>query len=105
MAVSQLATQAAWDGSRRAWAALRTPGERPGCSDPSVSVCRHRSLRHATFRRRGEDVFRAGDPVTHFYCLLGGELHIISRAADGAEQLDYTIQVGRAALGASGARG
>jgi len=32
--------------------------------------------------------------VTHFYCLLGGELHIISRAVDGAEQLDYTIQAG-----------
>jgi CRP-like cAMP-binding protein len=32
--------------------------------------------------------------VTHFYCLLGGELHIISKAADGAEQLDYIIQAG-----------
>ena len=32
--------------------------------------------------------------MTHFYCLLGGELHIISKAADGTEQLDYVIQAG-----------
>ena len=42
----------------------------------------------------GARIFRQGDPATHFYLVLSGEVALVREAADGAEELHATIEAG-----------
>ena len=42
----------------------------------------------------GDVVFREGDPVDYFYCLLKGKLEMVTTRPDGSEAIALTLQAG-----------
>ena len=81
-------------GAGGEWMAGATDGDREGKRITYGSFVRLMAHSVKAAHREGECIFKRGDEVRHFYCLLNGEVEVVRPTADGKEEVLNTLRAG-----------
>ena len=76
------------------WMAGATFGDREGRRITYGSFVRLMAHSVKQANATGDYIFKQGDPVRYFFCLLNGELDVIRRESNGKEEVVNTIKAG-----------